>query len=86
MRTNEPFNFEFSKSPRMLKDPTNLIAVYTVLCVLRCMKTQLCLEAMLEYMEEYLEVIERHNPKLKRAVSKAMSKTSIEKIYKDAML
>ena len=90
MRSNEQFRFDFSKTckkfPRMLTDSTNSVAVYTVLCVLRCMKTQLCLEAMLEYMEEYLKIIEKHNPILKDAASRAMSRINIEKIYKDAML
>ena len=90
MESNEQYNFNFSKSqkkfPRMLNDSANSIAVYTVLCILRGMRMQLCLEAMLEYMEEYLVTIERNNPMLKDAVLKAISMISIKKIYKDAML
>jgi hypothetical protein len=90
MQSNEQFNFESPKSPKkfpqMLTDPAHSIAVYTILCVLRGMKTQLCLEAMLEYMDEYLQTVEKHNPKLKNAVSVAMSRVSIKQIYKDAML
>ena len=70
----------------MLNDSANSIAVYTVLCILRSMRKQLCLEAMLEYMEEYLVTIERNNPMLKDAVSKAISMVSVKRIYKDAML
>lgn len=90
MESNEQYNFKFSKSrkkiPHMLNDPADSVAVYTVLCILRGMRTQLCLEAMLEYMEEYLGAVERNNPMLKDAVSKAMSMISIKKIYKDTML
>ena len=70
----------------MLNDSPNSIAVYTVLCVLRRMQTQLGLEAMLEYMEEYLMAIERNNPMLKDAVSKAISMISVKKIYKNTVL
>jgi len=89
MKPSEQFRSELPKSskrfPHMLADSANSIAVYTVLCILRGMKTQLGLGAMLEYMEEYLATIEKHNPKLKGAVLKAMSMMSIEKIYKEAI-
>jgi hypothetical protein len=90
MNPEESFSFEFPKSPRkfpfMVTDSTNMIAVYTVLCILRNMKEQICLEAMLEYMEKYLMAVERHNPRLRNAVLKVISTIDIEKIYKDAML
>ena len=90
MESNEQYHFKFSKSqkkfPRMLNDSANSIAVYTVLCILRSMRKQLCLEAMIEYMDEYLLTIEGSNPQLREAVSKALSMVSIKKIYKDAML
>ncbi|MCK5013301.1 MAG: hypothetical protein KAS66_05745 [Candidatus Omnitrophica bacterium] len=90
MESNEQYHFKFSKSPkkfpRMLNDSANSIAVYTVLCILRRMRKQLCLEAMIEYMDEYLLTIEESNPQLREAVLKALSMVSIKKIYKDAML
>ena len=90
MESNGQFSFKFSKSPKkfpqMLTNSANSVAVYTVLCILRGMRTQLCLEAMLEYMEEYLVTIERNNPALKEAVIKALSMVSVKKIYKDAIL
>ena len=82
--------FEFSKSPQkfplMVTDSSNMIAVYTVLCILRSMKKQVCLEATLEYMDKYLVTVEKHNPRLRSAVSKVVSTINVEKIYKDAML
>ena len=90
MESNEQYHFKFSNSPkkfpRMLNDSANSIAVYTVLCILRRMRKQLCLEAMIEYMDEYLLTIEESNPQLREAVLKALSMVSIKKIYKDAML
>ena len=89
MEANGQYNFKFVKSskkfPRLLNDSANSVAVYTVFCILRGMRAQLCLEAMLEYMEEYLAIIEKNNPLLKQAVSKALSMISIKKIYEDAM-
>ena len=90
MRTGEDPHFEFSKLPKkfpriMLNDPTKSIAVYSVLFILRSMRKELSLEAMLEYMEAYLKTIETRNPVLKEAVLKTVEKIGIEKIYKDAM-
>ena len=89
MKSNEQFSFEFPKSPRrfplLLTDSAKTISVYTVLCILRSMKEQVCLEAMLEYVEAYLTMIERHNPRLRNAVLKVISAINIEKMYKDAM-
>jgi hypothetical protein len=90
MESNKQYNFEFLKStkkfPKMFNDSSNAISIYTVFCILRSMRKQLCLEAMLEYMEEYLLTIERNNPQLKEAVLKAISMVSVKKMYKDAIL
>ncbi len=64
---------------------TNSIAIYTVLCILRRMKQEVGLEAMLEYHARYLETIETHNPRLKHAVAKALGMMSVEKMYREAM-
>lgn len=64
---------------------TQSIEVYTVLCVLRRMRHQLGLEAMLEYTEKYLETIEAGNPELKAAVAQAISLMSVAKMYRQAM-
>ena len=89
MEPNDQFQFGFSNNPKetpaAFSNPSQSVAVYTVLCILRSMRNDLCLEAMVDYMEQYLKVIERHNPRLKRAVSIAMLRVDIEKIYKDAM-
>ena len=65
--------------------PSHSIAVYTVLRVLCRMRTQLGLEAMLEYLDKYLETVEAHNPQLKEAVVKALEVMSVEKMYGEAM-
>lgn len=88
MRSNEQFNFEFSKSPgkfpHLSMDITNSAAVYTMLCVLRKMKIQLGLEAMLEYAGKYLETVEKSDPRLKTAVCKVLSTINVERIYREA--
>ena len=89
MMLNDEFKNNFEKSPKPVCKisflPQNSIPTYTVLCVLGKMKHELGLEAMLEYTEKYLEIIDNHNPRLKAAVAKALSMMSVEKIYADAM-
>ena len=71
--------------PNIFTSSTNSIAIYTVLCILRRMKREVGLEAMLEYLDKYLGTIETHNPQLKSAVERALGIMSVEKMYKDAM-
>ena len=71
--------------PQLFDSPANSVAVYTVLSVLKRMKTELGFEAMLEFHEKYLETIDLNNPALKTAVEKALHIVNVEKIYKDAM-
>ena len=65
--------------------PGATVGIYTVLTILQLMKSQLGLEAMLEYTSRYLTIIEKHNPKVKMAVTKALTLVSVEAIYRDAM-
>ena len=60
------------------------VAVYTVLKMLHQMKATLSLEAMLEYMQAYLEVIEIHDPQLKEAVKSTLEIIDIEVVYRNA--
>ena len=80
----KPSNFP-QKFPPILISSSNSLAVFTVICILRRMKTQLGLEAMLEYTQKYLEAVEQRNPRLKYAVAEIISGLSMEKIYKEAM-
>ena len=86
---NQPMNpsgsIEESKPQNTLSSPVNTIAVYTVLSILIKMKGSLGLEAMLEYMGRYLGTIEKHNPRLKYAVSRAIQLINIEKIYQESV-
>ena len=66
--------------------PHQSVSLYTTLRVLNAMKKEMGLEVMLEYLDKYLEMIEQHNPKLKMAVTKALSMLNVAKIYKDACL
>lgn len=65
--------------------PSNVIAVYTVLNVLLKMRKDLGLEAMMEYIDRYLGVMEMSNPDMKRAVNVALSLVDVREIYDEAM-
>ena len=84
-----PDNFETNdantSNPPDFISGRDAVAVYTVLSILVKMEHTLGLEAMLEYIETYLCVIEQHNPHLKYAVSRALQMISVEKIYKEAV-
>mgnify|MGYP001586250912 FL=1 len=89
MDTNErsESNAKIPRQPlqNIFTTPVNSIAIYTVLCILRRMKREVGLEAMLEYLDKYLGTIEAHNPQLKSAVEKALGMMSVEKMYREAM-
>lgn len=81
---NENFkNRNFSEYMGKTPIPQKSIATYTILCILRQMKKDVGLEAMLDYLDHYLLTIEKHNPKLKLAVEKALTIMDVEKIYKE---
>jgi len=61
----------------------NIIATYTVLKVLNKMQAELGIEAMHEYKDVYLEMIEKHNLKLKVVVEQLLEELNVEKIYHD---
>lgn len=82
------FKRDANNSPRERNHPPflsveNIVAIYTILQILWVMKQRLGLEAMLEYINTYLNEIENNNPFLKKAVNEAMQLISVEKLYKD---
>ena len=72
-----------NQNKNLLQAPQNTVAIYTVLCILRKMRDQLGLKAMLEYSESYLQIIERHNPGFKSAVTQAVDLLNMEKMYRE---
>jgi len=87
MSTNEQTNNNNNPPdaiPNFFTEKDNMIAIYTAMRILRQMKRQLGLEAMQEYLEHYLKVVDQNNPKLSFAVTKALSYMCVEKMYKDA--
>ena len=48
------------------------------------MQKELGLEAMLEFMGKYRQTMEKHNPKIKDAVSQALKIISVQKIFSEA--
>ncbi len=98
MLINEGFGFDDlskKKDPPLVKHteafpPIELhnsktIAIYTALCILRRMRTQLGLEAMLEYLDSYLVTVDDNNPTLKNAVTRGIGMMGVEKIYRNAV-
>lgn len=65
--------------------PANSVAIYTVLSVLLRMRERLGLEAMTEYIQFYLQIVEKNNPEIKMAVQKALTMVDVRRIYEDAL-
>ncbi len=68
-------------TPIFLKD--NAMTLYTMLAILMRIKSQVGLEAMLEYIEHYQTLMDRHNPDLKQAVQGVLELMDVEKMYRD---
>ena len=89
MMSNEAFRSEECASPQdrfkyPLSNFSSMISIYTGLCILRKMRYQLGLEAMMEYMDTYIHAMEEKNPILKTAVGQAVTVISVERIYDEA--
>lgn len=70
----------------MMKKSADIsVSSYTTLAILQDMRQKLGLEAMVEYMDKYLDIIGTHNPKIKSAVNQALSLVSVNKMYEDMM-
>jgi len=84
---SEPkYPFGFNNKPKILPfSPATTVGIYTVLTILGVMKQQLGLEAMLDYINKYIYLIEQNNPDIKHAVERALTLISVEGIYNDAM-
>ena len=84
---SEPkYPFGFNKKQKILPfSPATTVGIYTVLTILGVMKQQLGLEAMLDYINKYIYLIEQTNPETKHAVQRALTLISVEGIYNDAM-
>ncbi len=69
----------------IFRSPENIFIIYTSISLILKMRQVLGLEAMLDYLEKYLAVIDAHNPELKPAVTKALEFINVTKVYHDAM-
>ena len=89
MSDNKPFQnqneAQKNKVNAEISSNHDAIAIYTVLRILLKMQKILGLEAMLEYIAKYLDTIDKNNPHIKYAVSRATRLINIEKIYKEAV-
>ena len=79
------FSTSCGKDVNYFFSPQKLVVIYTSLKIIIKMKHCLGLEAMLEYLSRYAQVIEKHNPQLKCAVDYAVGQVDVKKIYQEAM-
>jgi hypothetical protein len=61
------------------------VSVYTVLLLLKTMRSRLGLEAMAEFLEAYTSAVERVNPDLKKEVSQALCDRALFNLYESVM-
>ena len=57
-------------------------SIFTVFSLIKKMKRQLCLEAMLDYIDVYTECFELNCPQAARTVEKALEGIDVGKMYK----
>ena len=76
---------EQDRQERGIFSGKNLVVIYTMLSILALMKKELGLEAMLEYMDEYLRVVGEGNPRIRFAVRRALKMMNVGKMYHDAI-
>ena len=57
------------------------VSVYTVVSILRNMRRSLGLEAMSEFLDMYVEAVDRKDPQLKSTLQEALSERAIDQFY-----
>lgn len=63
---------------------SKFVIVYTSFKIIFRMKKILGLEAMLEYLSSYIQIMEKKNPQLKDSVEQALDSMDMKRIYRDA--
>jgi hypothetical protein len=61
------------------------VSVYTVMSILKHMRKELGLEAMSEFVDMYINVIEKSHPELRKLVQEALSEQAINHFYQAAV-
>ena len=61
------------------------LTVYIVMRMLKLIRHQMGLEAMLEYIDKYIEKNENRHPQFPQAFSLAMNKQKLETIYENTV-
>lgn len=77
-------HFSDHKGKSLLFSPQRIIIIYTAFRIIYLMRKKLGLETMLEYIDIYVSIIEKHNPHLKHAVSRSLDLIDMNKIYEEA--
>lgn len=87
MKEKDPldsFSTGCGKDVKNLFSPSKIVIIYTSFKIIFQMKKILGLEAMLEYLSNYVWIVEKNNPQLKKTVEYALVSLDVERIYKDA--
>jgi hypothetical protein len=61
------------------------VLIFTILSVVLTMKEKLGLEAMLEYINNYLTIMGDCDPQLKETVGQVLGAVNVERMYHDAV-
>ncbi len=88
MNSNESFNYQKMNSRKATKASHTAdctLTIYIVMRILKLIKNQMGLEAMLEYVDKYIEKNENRHPQFPKAFSLAMQNQKLESIYENTV-
>lgn len=72
---------DYAPGENFFTSRNNQMVIYIASRILWAMKEQLGLEAMLEYLAKYIEMVNTHNPIVKEAVTQAVQLMDVKKMY-----
>ena len=82
-------NQNFNRNDNSIKAETNernyTLSIYIVMKLLKVINRNMGLEAMLEYVDKYIEKSENRHPQFPTAFSLAMSKQKLGTIYENTI-
>ena len=74
-----------TRIPEPLGTANCTLTIYIVMRILKLIRGQMGLEAMLEYIDKYLEKNENRHPQFPKAFSLAMKNKKLETIYENTV-
>ncbi|MBF0569472.1 MAG: hypothetical protein HQL18_01690 [Candidatus Omnitrophica bacterium] len=61
------------------------VSIYTVLLLMKNMRSSLGLEAMSEFLDAYTLTVERMNPELRREVNRVLCDRALQSLYESVV-